>query len=89
MIIAQEPLPLPLRKCDVGIAEERSEVVEGAPGTHPLEIDEDRLPIADHHVLRLEVAVDKRRRCFDQAAGQGGEFLFQGLVLRGGKIDPA
>ena len=51
VIIEKEILTPCFWKGDVGIAEKRGEVVEKASGAYPLEIDQDRFAVTDHHVL--------------------------------------
>src|SRR5436190_4228619 len=61
-IIRQKLLAFRARECDVGIEEERGEIVLGEAGTHSLEIDEVRLAVANDDVLRLKVAVNENAR---------------------------
>ena len=85
VIVSQEGGAICLPDLHIGIAEERPEVVEEAPEAHPLKIDEDRLPVSDHHVLRLEVPVDEDRGGLHQAPGKGRELRLQGLLLLRGQ----
>src|SRR4030042_3599591 len=42
---------------NIGIAEQRAKIVEGASEAHPLEVDEAGVSVADHPVLGLEIPV--------------------------------
>ena len=89
VIIEKEILTPCFWKGDVGIAEERCEVVEGASGAQPLKIDQDRFAVADHHVLRLKIAVDENKRRCEQPTGQLRKFRLQGFILCGREVNLA
>ena len=76
LVVIKQVIALPCGDHDVGIAEERGEIVLGKPGTHSLKVDEGRITATDKDILRLEIPVD-------QLARQGGQPLRQTLHPRG------
>src|ERR1043165_3693637 len=57
-IVLQQFVPLALGKVDIGIVEERSEIVLGESRSHSLEINQISLTIAHDDVLRLKITMD-------------------------------
>jgi hypothetical protein len=53
VIGSEESGALLVPELHVRIIEKRSEIVEEAPRSHPLKIDQNRVPFPDHHVLGL------------------------------------
>ena len=53
----------------IGIAEQRTEIVKRIAETHPLKIDEKRIPLPDHDVLRLQVPVDEAAPALIESRG--------------------
>lgn len=58
VVVAQQFDSLLRGKGYIRVVEERSQVVSGQTGPHPLEIDQVRCPFPDKDILRLQVAVD-------------------------------
>src|SRR5262249_41736888 len=48
------------RKMDIGIIQQRPEVVFGKTGAHSLKIDQVRLAVSDDDVLRFKIAVQQK-----------------------------
>src|SRR4051812_9682323 len=69
LVITEELFAFSARKHDVGIEEQRREIVFGEAGTHALEIDQVGLAIADDDVLGLKISVDQDPRSSCEIVG--------------------
>src|SRR3990172_8425394 len=71
IVMKEQIHPLAIIEFDIGIAEEGTEIVEGASEAHPLEVDEEGFSVTDHYVLGLEIAVYKGAPCSQDSFRQG------------------
>ena len=77
IMIPQQRQALTLREGDIGVVEERPQVVEKAAEPHPLKVDQDRLAAPDHDVLRLEIAMDQHRAGLFEPLCEAGKLGFE------------
>src|ERR1043166_6669299 len=61
-IILNQLSALVFAQIDIGIIEQRRQIVFGQAGTHSLEIDQVSLAVANDDVLRLKIAMDQHAR---------------------------
>src|SRR5262249_12457010 len=64
-IVCSQLCAFAFREIDIGIKNQRREIVFGKTGAHSLKVDQVRLTVPDDDILRLKIAMhqDSRERC--------------------------
>jgi hypothetical protein len=63
VIKGQEFITFALGKIDIRIVEEGTKIVKRASEAHSLEVNEERFSVTDHHILGLQIPVNKTALC--------------------------
>jgi hypothetical protein len=77
-----------IRKIHIGIAQERAKIVEGASEAHPLEVDEERFSVADHHIMGLKIPVHETASCPCEPLCQGEKLCLEFPLEERPEFDP-